>query len=172
MYNKRYLLSKTKVAVNSAKGFTLLELIVVMAVIGGLAGIIISNFPAGRERARDTHRRSDLKQYQTAIETFANKQGGLYPVRNLTWVKPSSFCVAGQPLDGYQSCPVDPRDTEPDCSSVTCEYKYLSNNTGSEYTIWAALERPAERTDFWFIVCSTGITYESATEPSGANLCP
>lgn len=172
MYKTKHFLGKPKVIGNLITGFTLLELIVVMAVIGGLAGIIIMNFPAGLERARDTHRRSDLKQFQTALETYANKKAGVYPAVAVD-TEPKDLCGGANPLYGYTSCPIDPKDGVPNkCSGVTCGYHYLTNASGSEYSLWAALERPADNNKFWFIVCSTGITYEGATQPGAGNLCP
>jgi len=161
-----------KTTLNLTKGFTLIELIIVMAVIGALGSIMIMNFPAGRERARDTNRRADLKQYQTAMETAANRNNGIYPIDE-TGTDPSTFCVVGGDLEKYENCPQDPRNGDSgECSGQDCEYHYMSNAVGTQYSLWAALERPADNLDFWFVVCSNGLTKESATAPTAANLCP
>ena len=62
-----------------AAGFTLIEIIMVMAIIGVLVGIVLLNFPAATARARDTERKSDLYQFRTALETYANSHDGFYP---------------------------------------------------------------------------------------------
>ncbi len=53
-----------------AKGFTLIELIVVIAIIGILATLIIVNYGSSRARARDSKRKQDLSTYQSAIESY------------------------------------------------------------------------------------------------------
>ena len=52
------------------RGFTLIELLVVVAIIGALSSIMLPNFMAARERARDSQRKSDLKQLQKSLELY------------------------------------------------------------------------------------------------------
>lgn len=61
------------------RGFTLIELLVVIAIISILATLLVANFNAGRERARDAQRKSDLKNIQTALRLFYNDKT-VYPV--------------------------------------------------------------------------------------------
>ena len=56
------------------KGFTLLELLVVVAVIGMLAALSLPNFMAARERARDSQKKSDLVQIQKSLELYRQDQ--------------------------------------------------------------------------------------------------
>ena len=60
-------LSKTA---NSESGFTLLELIVVVAVLGILAAIAVQQFQLHRARAIDASMRSDLKNAALAMESY------------------------------------------------------------------------------------------------------
>jgi type IV pilus assembly protein PilA len=54
----------------SNEGFTLLELIVVVAVLGILAAIAIQQFQLHRARAIDASMRSDLKNVALAMESY------------------------------------------------------------------------------------------------------
>lgn len=56
------------------KAFTLIELLVVIAIIGSLSALFLPNFMAARERARDSQRKSDLKQIQKAFELYKQDQ--------------------------------------------------------------------------------------------------
>ena len=52
------------------KGFTLIELMIVIAIIGILAAIAIPNFVSYRKRSYDTAAQSDLKNLMTAQEAY------------------------------------------------------------------------------------------------------
>jgi type IV pilus assembly protein PilA len=60
-------LSKTA---NSESGFTLLELIVVVAVLGILVAIAVQQFQLHRARAIDASMRADLKNAALAMESY------------------------------------------------------------------------------------------------------
>lgn len=63
------------------KGFTLLELLIVIGIIGLLATFAAVSLGNSRMRARDTKRVSDLRQFRKALELGFN-QGDGYPVEN------------------------------------------------------------------------------------------
>jgi len=60
------------------KGFTLVELLVVMAILGVLVTLIGTAFRTAQARGRDVQRKSDLKQIANALELFFNDYG-FYP---------------------------------------------------------------------------------------------
>jgi type II secretion system protein G len=62
----------------SESGFTLVELLVVMLILGILAAIAIPSFFNQRDKARDAEAKAAAKTAQTAIETYATENNGTY----------------------------------------------------------------------------------------------
>ena len=59
-------------------GFTLVELLVVMLILGLLAAIAIPSFFNQRDKARDADAKSSVRTAQTAVETYATDNQGSY----------------------------------------------------------------------------------------------
>jgi type IV pilus assembly protein PilA len=59
-------------------GFTLVELLVVMLILGLLAAIAIPSFFNQRDKARDADSKSAARTAQTAMETYATDNRGSY----------------------------------------------------------------------------------------------
>jgi type IV pilus assembly protein PilA len=59
-------------------GFTLVELLVVMLILGLLAAIAIPAFFNQRDKARDSQAKVYDRTAETAMETFATDNGGTY----------------------------------------------------------------------------------------------
>lgn len=141
-------------------GFTLIELIIVFAILGALASIFIINFPASQRRARDTQRRSDIKQYQTALEVYANKTtGNVYP-------------TGSGAMTGY--CGTLNLTTCPDDAKAPPSYQYQSGGSNTRYVVWGELEQPDDTgATQYFVACSTGVSGDTTTgiPPAGGN-CP
>ena len=63
---------------NGEGGFTLVELLVVMLILGLLAAIAIPSFFNQRDKARDADAKSAARTAQTAMETYATDNQGAY----------------------------------------------------------------------------------------------
>ncbi|NNF08163.1 MAG: prepilin-type N-terminal cleavage/methylation domain-containing protein [Candidatus Eisenbacteria bacterium] len=64
----------------NSKGFTLIELMIVVLIIGILAAIAIPNFVSMQDRAREGSVKSNMHTVQLAVEDFAVQNDGVYPV--------------------------------------------------------------------------------------------
>ncbi len=63
----------------SPSGFTLIELMIVLVVVGILAAIAIPNFLSMQDRAREARVKACMHNLQCAIEDYAVTSGGIYP---------------------------------------------------------------------------------------------
>jgi prepilin-type N-terminal cleavage/methylation domain-containing protein len=71
------------------EGFTIVELLIVIVVIGILALLVITTYSGIQAKARNSKRTSDVKSLQTHVEAYFS-QNGYYPSRadlnNATWL--------------------------------------------------------------------------------------
>jgi prepilin-type N-terminal cleavage/methylation domain-containing protein len=126
-------------------GFTLVELMVVVSIIGILASIVYANFTGARAAARDDIRKSALKELQLAVELYKAQYGtypaqgcGSYPTYAGRGTHPSWGCTADEYITGLvpdfiAALPSDPISEDIDGYG----YMYLSN--GTDYKIVAHL---------------------------------
>lgn len=89
------------------KGFTLIELMIVIAIIAILAAILVPNFVKARAQGQLTACKSNLKNIGTAAEMYSADHNGRYPTAQTDFTK-----AGGQSGSGYLKvlpmCPTTP----------------------------------------------------------------
>lgn len=136
---------------NSIKGFTLLELIVVITIIGLIMGVLMVNFNNTRVRARDARRKAELDQISKALRMYyADYQS--YPTHGTGG---NAGKIMGCGSDGDEVCnwtdgfeaggvvyiqqfPQDP------LNNSDHQYRYERVNS-DEFYLWVNLENAADR---------------------------
>lgn len=118
------------------KGFTLVELLIVIAILSILSTIGVANFRSARLKAMDAGRKSDLQTIAKSLEAYANDHRK-YPLGTNGEITCTldSICHWGDSFsDGNITYAVRlPQD--PGIYS----YTYVSNN-GSDFALYAHLE--------------------------------
>lgn len=129
-------------------GFTLVELLVVMAILGILVTLVAGGFRSAQLRGRDAQRKSDLKQISHSLELFYSDYGK-YPSDSTGAISACPYDpVAGggtvcnwgssEFTDGkttyFKAVPKDPN------SSQKYFYRLVSGSANKKFQIFARLE--------------------------------
>jgi prepilin-type N-terminal cleavage/methylation domain-containing protein len=177
-------------------GFTLIEILIVVAIVGLLAAVILTALGRTRSKGRDTKRKSELVQLQKALELYYN-QNNAYPCTGGTaaaptctapyvWRAVAGSCPAGgvstSGTSGYipdvaptylLALPTDPKPSTANCSG----YAYRSDGTNYKLNSSSITtlgnggpELTIDVADSFYDVCRPGLAYTISNKPSVTNV--
>lgn len=108
------------------KGFTLLELLIVIAIIGILTAVTVTSVTVSRGKARDTRRVGDMKEIQIGLALYYDVNKA-YPQSLYTLVDPAQHYLPELPTDPqtgamYEYTASSTTSYKNYCIGVTLEY--------------------------------------------------
>lgn len=145
----RFIKSKKKLFLPKLykNGFTLIEILVAIAIISILATVLLANYQGIRARARDSQRKKELDEIKTALRLFYN-DNQVYPIDN----EGKITCDTSSPV----TTTINWGDTFI-CSGTTYmselpqdplagnnPYYYIDTDSGDGFEIYACLENTAD----------------------------
>ena len=131
------------------KGFTMIEVLIVVAIIGILTSILVANYNEARKNSRDKIRKSDLKSLQLAVELY-KAQYGQYPAQGcgtsgaqfagpgpttVGWAASCDDYISGLAPQFVPALPKDPNQENVDNTG----YYYAVDASRQSYKIMATL---------------------------------
>lgn len=120
------------------KGFTLLELLIVIAIIGLLASVILVAVDDAREKGRDSRRIQDMKEIKKALALYYDANGRYPAISSPYDASALSAALVPQYINAMPSDPSN--QTSPNT------YRYISLSTMDtfrSYSMTVKLERNA-----------------------------
>ena len=149
------------VPAHTGRGFTLVELLVVIGIIAALISVLLPALNRARDQANKVKCASNMKQIVTAMLMYVNENKGLLPASSgrphawLHWEQPATATrsldtsalapYVGTPVSGEVfRCPSDDVDTRASIYGGQYKYSYTMNFHISN-TLSAAQIHPMER---------------------------
>jgi prepilin-type N-terminal cleavage/methylation domain-containing protein len=162
---------------NTRHGFTLVEIMVTIAILGILTSVLVVGLAQSSRKARDIDRQGDLRELQGAVELYKQRYGrypaGCNGADNWSGQTGSSFaCASGSQYivnlapEFISALPQDRR-----LNGTNSGYLYYTNAAGTAYKIVAHRTVESERvtTSHSFAGCDAGSGNGicDGTSPSG-----
>jgi general secretion pathway protein G len=137
---------------NNKSGFTLVELLVVMSILGVLVTLVAGGFRTAQLRGRDAQRKADLKEIANSLELFYSDYGK-YPDASGTQIAACPYDPVGETGTActwgddeftdsktvyFKELPGDPE------SSYNYVYRLVPSSNNQKYQLFARLENPRD----------------------------
>ncbi len=130
-----------KIFKNKKRGFTIIEILVVIFIIAILSSLAIISFDTVRKNNRDSKRLADISELKLALENYRLFEGG-YP----TSITPGNSLVGSTTGNIYLN-PVPVNDAYQDISCSQSSYYYTLASSTDYYTILFCLEKNIDKYD-------------------------
>lgn len=156
--------SKAQDKSNRTSGFTIVELLIVIVVIGILAAIVIVAFNGVNDRAKNTSAISEMKQWHKLFEVYKATYG-TYPV-----LADGGYCLGTGFPNGY--CQYTPGPSP---------YSYAENTGATIITELAKVGAPPRASSKhvvdsvvgpWVNYSSTHVGFQTVIKADSASSCP
>ena len=147
--NHRYYTYMKYLRKMDSRGFTLMELLIVMVILSILVAIATGSYASSSRRGRDNRRKNDLRSLATALEAYYNDKG-VYPtgsggiMMGCGALDAQACSWGGVFRDQYNTLymvliPKDP---------ITSQTYYYVSPSGTNYKAYAKLENTKDAGDW------------------------
>ena len=128
-------------------GFTLVELLVVISIIGVLATLVLTNLNEARVRARDVAKKQRLSQLKTALQLYSNDfmsfpATGDGTVFNACGVTGKTSCTPGEAFSAGSGPTIYMNQLVQSGSNF--EFKFYPCSSGDTYRVIVTLENASD----------------------------
>ncbi len=117
----------------SVRGFSLLEMLVVTAIIGLLASTMVFSYSQFVRQSHDARRKTDLENIRAALEQYRSNNNQYPATGSIDFATPGSLCDPGGCAAGVymQKLPQDPKTAN--------TYWYQVSGGNNDYTLCTCL---------------------------------